>query len=77
MPSPETPLPETPFLGNVFLVTRHEPREQDASGDLLARFLRERRARITLAEAGLPARRGSRTGTLTQEDLAHLTGYAA
>ncbi len=76
MPSPETPLPETPFLGNVFIVTRHEPREQDASGDLLARFLRERRARITLAEAGLPARRGSRTGTLTQEDLAHLTGYS-
>ena len=58
-------------------VARHKADEQDASGDLLARFLRERRARITLAEAGLPGRRGSRTGTLSQEDLAHLTGYSA
>ena len=57
-------------------MTRHKPPEQDASGDLLARFLRERRAGITLAGAGLPARRGSRTGTLTQEDLARLTGYS-
>ena len=46
------------------------------AADLLARLLREWRGRITLAQAGLPERRGSRTGTLTQEDLAHLTGYS-
>lgn len=43
---------------------------------MLGRFLRERRGKLTLAEAGLPARRGSRNGTLTQEDLARLTGYS-
>ena len=46
------------------------------AADLLARLLREWRGRITLAQVGLPERRGSRTGTLTQEDLAHLTGYS-
>ena len=60
-----------------------EPREQRGAAspsadqhDLLSRFLRSRRGRITLEQAGLPARRGSRTGTVTQEDLARLTGYS-
>jgi transcriptional regulator with XRE-family HTH domain len=47
----------------------------DARG-MLGRFLRERRLRVTMEQAGLPARRGSRAGTLTQEDLARLTGYS-
>jgi transcriptional regulator with XRE-family HTH domain len=45
-------------------------------GNLLGRFLRDRRARITVETAGLPPRRSSRSGTLTQEDLAQLTGYS-
>lgn len=48
----------------------------DGSRELLGKFLRSRRAQITLEQAGLPPRRGSRTGTLTQEDLARLTGYS-
>lgn len=47
-----------------------------AAGGMLGRFLRHRRMRVTLEQAGLPARRGSRTDTLTQEDLARLTGYS-
>jgi transcriptional regulator with XRE-family HTH domain len=43
---------------------------------MLGRFLREQRAQVTLEQAGLGPRRGSRRGTLTQEDLARLTGYA-
>jgi transcriptional regulator with XRE-family HTH domain len=43
---------------------------------MLSQFLRERRAQVTLEQAGLGPRRGSRSGTLTQEDLARLTGYA-
>jgi transcriptional regulator with XRE-family HTH domain len=51
--------------------------EEDArTQHLLGRFLREWRGRITLEEAGLPGRRGSRSATLTQEDLARLTGYS-
>ncbi|MDA0632111.1 helix-turn-helix transcriptional regulator [Nonomuraea sp. MCN248] len=46
------------------------------SRELLGRFLRERRARITLSQAGLPARRARRGRTLTQEDVAYLTGYS-
>ncbi|MCA2183946.1 helix-turn-helix transcriptional regulator [Nonomuraea cavernae] len=46
------------------------------SRELLGQFLRERRARITLGQAGLPARRSRRGGTLTQEDLAYITGYS-
>jgi len=52
--------------------TEDDPRTQH----LLGRFLREWRGRITLEEAGLPGRRGSRSSTLTQEDLARLTGYS-
>lgn len=44
--------------------------------NLLGRFLREWRGRITLEDAGLPGRRGNRSATLTQEDLARLTGYS-
>lgn len=49
---------------------------------LLGRFLRDRRARITVEAAGLSPRRSGRSGrssrsaTLTQEDLAQLTGYS-
>lgn len=46
------------------------------AADLLGRFLRDRRARITVEAAGLPPRRSSRSATLTQEDLAQLTGYS-
>jgi transcriptional regulator with XRE-family HTH domain len=45
-------------------------------GELLGRFLRDRRGRVSLAEAGLPARRSGRSATLTQEDLARLTGFS-
>lgn len=45
-------------------------------GSLLGRFLRDRRARITVEAAGLPPRRSGRSATLTQEDLAQLTGYS-
>ncbi|MFI6705541.1 helix-turn-helix domain-containing protein [Nonomuraea sp. NPDC050478] len=48
----------------------HESRE------LLGQFLRERRARITLSQVGLPPRRSRRRDSLTQEDLAYLTGYS-
>jgi transcriptional regulator with XRE-family HTH domain len=44
--------------------------------NLLGRFLRERRRRIVVAQAGLPARRAGRAATLTQEDLAQLTGFS-
>jgi transcriptional regulator with XRE-family HTH domain len=44
---------------------------------MLGEFLRERRGRVSLESAGLPARRGRRgAGTVTQEDLARLTGYS-
>lgn len=43
---------------------------------LLGRFLRDRRARVTVEAAGLPSRRSGRSPTLTQEDLAQLTGYS-
>jgi len=43
---------------------------------LLGRFLRDRRARITVEAAGLPPRRSGRSAALTQEDLAQLTGYS-
>ncbi|MFG1948120.1 helix-turn-helix domain-containing protein [Nonomuraea sp. NPDC048826] len=46
------------------------------SRELLGQFLRERRARITLGQAGLPPRRSRRGPTLTQEDVAYLTGYS-
>jgi transcriptional regulator with XRE-family HTH domain len=45
-------------------------------GELLGRFLRDRRTRITRDDAGHPGRRGGRSGTITQEDLARLTGYS-
>jgi len=48
----------------------------DATRELLGRFLRERRGRIPVEQAGLPAHRGRRSATLTQEDLARLTGYS-
>ena len=44
--------------------------------DMLGKFLRECRGRITVAQAGLPTRRQGRSATLTQEDLARLTGYS-
>jgi transcriptional regulator with XRE-family HTH domain len=44
--------------------------------DMLAKFLRECRGRITVAQAGLPTRRQGRSDRLTQEDLARLTGYS-
>lgn len=44
--------------------------------NLLGRFLQERRRRVTAAESGLPARRAGRAATLTQEDLARLTGFS-
>lgn len=44
--------------------------------NLLGRFLRERRRRVTVAKSGLPARRAGRDATLTQEDLARLTGFS-
>jgi transcriptional regulator with XRE-family HTH domain len=43
---------------------------------ILGRFLRDRRAKVTVADAGLPPRRSGRTATLTQEDLARLTGFS-
>jgi transcriptional regulator with XRE-family HTH domain len=42
----------------------------------LGRFLRDRRARITRVSAGLITNRSGRSSTLTQEDLARLTGYS-
>ncbi|MBO2451798.1 helix-turn-helix domain-containing protein [Actinomadura barringtoniae] len=44
--------------------------------NMLGRFLREWRGRVTLEDAGLPGRRGNRNSTLTQEDLARLSGYS-
>lgn len=44
--------------------------------EMLGRFLRDRRARLTLEQAGLPSRRSGRSATLTQEDLARLTGFS-
>lgn len=60
------------------MVERHPDGEalHADTGGLLGRFLRDRRVRVTLEQAGLPARRGSRAGTLTQEDLSRLTGYS-
>ncbi|MFG1611511.1 helix-turn-helix domain-containing protein [Nonomuraea wenchangensis] len=46
------------------------------SRELLGQFLRERRARISRDQAGLPARRSRRGSSLTQEDLAYVTGYS-
>lgn len=46
------------------------------SSEHLGRFLRERRARVTLEQAGIPTRRTRRGATLTQEDLARITGYS-
>lgn len=43
---------------------------------MLGRFLRDRRNRITLEQVGVPARRTRRGATITQEDLARLTGYS-
>jgi transcriptional regulator with XRE-family HTH domain len=44
--------------------------------EMLGKFLRECRGRITVADSGLPTRRQGRSATLTQEDLARLTGYS-
>src|SRR5581483_8131428 len=64
------------FTGNAFTGNAGAWYRRRMAADLLARLLREWRGRITLAQVGLPERRVSRTGTLTQEDLAHLTGYS-
>lgn len=50
--------------------------KRTAEPGMLGVFLRERRGRITLEQARLPSRSRSRRGTLTQEDLARLTGYS-
>lgn len=64
-------------IGNpISCLTGRRGIQLDNSRDLLGRFLRERRARITLEQAGLPARRTRRTSTLPQEDLARITGYS-
>lgn len=55
-----------------------DARTSDGVGrfDRLGPFLRDRRSKVSLEQAGLPGRRGCRAATLTQEDLARLTGYS-
>jgi transcriptional regulator with XRE-family HTH domain len=59
-------------------VTLSEARSPNGAGrsDRLGAFLRDRRGKVSLEQAGLPGRRGGRAATLTQEDLARLTGYS-
>ncbi|WP_030440058.1 helix-turn-helix transcriptional regulator [Actinoplanes subtropicus] len=59
-------------------MTLSEARSPNGAGrsDRLGAFLRDRRGKVSLKQAGLPGRRGGRAATLTQEDLARLTGYS-